>query len=117
MVYEMCNLVCPMPACSTAVVTLRVGEAGDREIFNVVTPNGDAVNDFFFISCLDGDGEPDNEVTIFNQYGDVVFHAQPYNNDWQGTYNGQDLPPGTYFYVVKFNGSSKPLTGFLQLQR
>ena len=117
MVYELCNLVCPMPACSTAVVTLRVGEAGDCEIFNVVTPNGDAVNDFFFISCLDGDGEPDNEVTIFNQYGDVVFHAQPYNNDWQGTYNGQDLPPGTYFYVVKFNGSSKPLTGFLQLQR
>ncbi|MBK7936183.1 MAG: gliding motility-associated C-terminal domain-containing protein [Lewinellaceae bacterium] len=117
MIYKICNLICPMPACSTAVVTFIVGKAGDCEIYNLITPNGDDVNDEFFVPCLDGDGAIDNEVTIFNQYGDVVFHAQPYENDWKGTYNGQELPAGTYFYVVKFNGDTKPVSGFLQIQR
>ncbi len=117
MIYKICNLICPMPACSTAVVTFIVGKAGDCEIYNLITPNGDDVNDEIFVPCLDGDGAIDNEVTIFNQYGDVVFHAQPYENDWKGTYNGQELPAGTYFYVVKFNGDTKPVSGFLQIQR
>lgn len=117
MIYKICNLVCPLPACSTAVVTFLVGEAGDCEIFNVITPNNDNINDKFFVPCLETGETPDNEVTIFNQYGDQVFHAKPYNNDWKGTYKGQDLPVGTYFYVVKFNGNSKPKTGFLLIQR
>ncbi len=117
MIYKVCNLVCPMPACSTAVVTILVGKAGDCEIFNLITPNSDGVNDKFFVSCLENGEVQDNEVTIFNQYGDVVFHAQPYKNDWEGTYNGQDLPAGTYFYVIKFNGDNKPVSGFLQIQR
>ena len=117
MIYKICNLICPMPACSTAVVTLLVGKAGDCEIFNLITPNGDDVNDKFFVPCLENGEAENNEVTIFNQYGDVVFHAQPYKNDWEGTYNGQDLPAGTYFYVIKFNGNSKPVSGFLQIQR
>ncbi|MCB9356078.1 MAG: gliding motility-associated C-terminal domain-containing protein [Lewinellaceae bacterium] len=117
MIYKICNLVCPEPACSTAVVTLLVGEVGGCEIFNLITPNDDNVNDEFFVPCLEGDGGIDNEVTIFNQYGDVVFHAKPYNNDWKGTYNGQELPAGTYFYVVKFNQDTKPRKGFLQIQR
>lgn len=117
MIYKICNLVCPLPACSTAVVTFLVGEAEECEIFNLITPNEDNVNDKFFVPCLETGEILDNEVTIFNQYGDQVFHAKPYLNDWKGTYNGQDLPTGTYFYVVKFNGNSKPKTGFLQIQR
>jgi gliding motility-associated-like protein len=119
MVYKICNLVCPTPACSTATVVLNVGKVSDCPIFNVITPNGDDVNDFFFVPCLDGGEGHDNEVTIFNQWGDVVFHAKPYNNNdpWRGQYNGQDLPVGTYFYVVKLDGDPNPRTGFLQLQR
>ena len=119
MVYKVCNLVCPVTSCSTATVIFKVGSVDDCEIFNVITPNDDSVNDFFFVPCL-GSGEiADSEVTIFNQWGDVVYHAQPYdnNNPWRGDYKGQELPVGTYFYVVKLNGQSQPKTGFLQLQR
>lgn len=119
MIYKICNLVCPEPACSTAIVTFLVGSVEECQIFNVITPNDDGVNDFFFVPCLTSGEISDNEVTIFNQWGDVVFHAQPYdnNNPWRGEYKGQELPVGTYFYVVKFNGQSAPKTGFIQLQR
>jgi gliding motility-associated-like protein len=91
----------------------------DCEIFNVVTPNDDGANDFFFVPCLESGEIADSEVTIFNQWGDVVFHAKPYDNNspWRGDYKGQELPVGTYFYIVKLNGQSEPKKGFLQLQR
>ncbi|MCW5924786.1 MAG: gliding motility-associated C-terminal domain-containing protein [Saprospiraceae bacterium] len=119
MIYKVCNLVCPTATCSTAIVRLNVGTIDECPIFNVITPNDDSVNDFLFIPCIDTGETADNEVTIFNQWGDVVYHAQPYdnNNPWRGQYKGQDLPVGTYFYVIKFNGQVKPKAGFLQLQR
>ncbi|MBK8556473.1 MAG: gliding motility-associated C-terminal domain-containing protein [Lewinellaceae bacterium] len=75
------------------------------------------MNDIFFVPCIACDCIPDNEVSLFNQWGDEVFHAKPYNNDWSGTYNGQPLPSGTYFYIVKFNGDGGVRQGFLVIQR
>lgn len=119
MVYKICNILCPVPACSTATVVLQVGSVDECQIFNVVTPNDDGVNDYFFVPCLESGEIADNEVTIFNQWGDVVFHASPYDNNspWRGQYKGEDLPVGTYYYIVRFNGQAEPRTGFLQLQR
>ena len=114
--YKICNLNCP-DACSFAVVTFYVNEPGDCVIPTLFTPNNDGVNDIFVVPCLGTDGRLDNEVSIFNQWGDEVFHAQPYNNDWDGTYNGEQLPAGTYYYVVKFNAGGGIKTGFLVLQR
>ncbi|MCB0642899.1 MAG: gliding motility-associated C-terminal domain-containing protein, partial [Phaeodactylibacter sp.] len=60
---------------------------------------------------------PDNKVSIFNQWGDEVYQAAPYGNDWKGTYDGEDLPTGTYFFIVNLGDGSGPRTGFLVLQR
>jgi gliding motility-associated-like protein len=114
--YKVCNLNCS-DACTFAVVTLIVEEQGDCAIPTLFTPNNDGVNDIFVVPCLGTDGRLDNEVSIFNQWGDEVFGAQPYNNNWDGTYNGEDLPAGTYYYVVKFNADGGIKTGFLVLQR
>ncbi|MGI9159589.1 MAG: gliding motility-associated C-terminal domain-containing protein [Saprospiraceae bacterium] len=116
MLYQVCNLNCT-GACSTGQVVFIVEEALDCEIPTVITPNGDGVNDLFFVPCLNVDSVLDNEVTIFNQWGDEVFHAQPYDNNWEGTFNGEPLPTGTYFFVVKFNGNAGVKTGFLIIQR
>jgi gliding motility-associated-like protein len=116
MLYQACNLNCT-GACSTGQVVFIVEEALDCEIPTVITPNGDGVNDLFFVPCLNVDSVLDNEVTIFNQWGDEVFHAQPYDNNWEGTFNGEPLPTGTYFFVVKFNGNAGVKTGFLIIQR
>jgi gliding motility-associated-like protein len=119
LIYELCNLnpACP---CSMATLFFNVQEAGECRIPTIITPNGDGANDIFVVPayCLNnGEEIPKNEVTIFNQWGDQVFHAQPYNNDWEGTYNGQPLPAGTYFYVVKLPAENIPRTGFLVIQR
>jgi|GEM_PF-365026 len=68
---------------------------------DVITPNGDGVNDEWIIVNIDK--FPLNRVFIVNRWGDVVYEATPYNNDWAGTYNGKLLPQGTYYYYVELD--------------
>jgi gliding motility-associated-like protein len=117
MEYRICNTRCP-DACSGAIVTFEVGAADDCFIPTIITPNGDNLNDFFQIpaECYP-EGAAESEVSIFNQWGDQVFYGKPYLNNWDGTYKGDELPVGTYYYVVKLNAVEKPRTGFLLIQR
>jgi gliding motility-associated-like protein/uncharacterized repeat protein (TIGR01451 family) len=62
---------------------------------NVFTPNGDGVNDTFFIPGLDTYTE--TEITIINRWGNDVYEKKNYQNDW----TGPGLPEGTYFYVLR----------------
>jgi gliding motility-associated-like protein len=114
-VYEVCVENCE---CATAVITMQVGENAGCDIPSIITPNHDGVNDAFIIPCLsDGDKFPVNVVSIFNQWGDEVFHAEPYLNNWEGTFDGEDLPVGTYFYIIDLKNGAKPLSGYIILQR
>lgn len=119
LVYRLCN-VNPDCDCRDATIRFIVGKADSCLIPNIITPNGDGANDFFVIppECLNsGDGSDGNEVTIFNQWGDQVFHMVGYDNTWGGSYDDKEpLPAGTYFYVVKLPGNDKPVTGFLLIQ-
>lgn len=68
---------------------------------NLLTPNGDAFNDVLQIPNIDT--YPNNELIIFNGYGQVIFQASPYNNDWAATYLNAPVPDGTYYYVLNLN--------------
>lgn len=121
MVYEICNLLC-VDACSATVVNFTVGDPGACALPSIITPNQDNVNETFIVpeSCFLGvEGVIDVEVTIFNQWGDQVYHAEPYDNNkgWDGTLNGEPLPPGTYFYAVQIKDGTKPRTGFVLIHR
>jgi gliding motility-associated-like protein len=61
---------------------------------NAFSPNGDSKNDFFKIPFITNLKE--NNVVIFNRWGKKVFEADNYDNTW----DGDNLPSGTYFYVV-----------------
>jgi gliding motility-associated-like protein len=87
----------------------------DLSITTVISPNGDGINDNWVIKNISI--YPENEVTVFNIYGNDVFHKKGYNNDWQGTYNGNTLPDGTYFYIVKTDSINAPLKGSLDILR
>lgn len=106
--YALCNENCP-DLCDTTTVFLNVSEPLDTitTIPNGITPNGDGVNDEFIIPELKLNPElyPDNEFIVFNRWGDVVYQAKPYNNDWTGTStgNGKDLPAGTYYFVIRLD--------------
>lgn len=84
---------------------------------NAITPNGDGYNDYWNISDLER--YPDNEVRIINRWGDEVFFAAPYQNNWRGTWKDQELPGGTYYYIlkIKFNGEDVKFDGPLTIIR
>ncbi len=105
--YNLCNELCAS-LCDTANVFVDVPDNVDDsvDIPNGITPNGDGVNDAFVISQLveNPDLYPDNELVIFNRWGDVVYSAKPYNNDWEGKNdNGSNLPLGTYYFVLRLD--------------
>ena len=115
-VYEVCNESCP-ELCDQATANLEVEQQKDCVATNLITPNGDGLNDNFQIPCLQNDSYPNNSLTIFNQWGDEVYSAQPYTNNWQGTFNGEDLPVGTYFFILDLGVNQQPQDGFIQLER
>jgi|GEM_PF-5145692 len=72
------------------------------------TPNNDGVNDVFEIPVLSGSAKyPECELSIFNRWGDLVYYAKPYRNDWDGrNKTGQPLPDGTYYFSFKLSPES-----------
>ncbi|MFT6502878.1 MAG: gliding motility-associated-like protein [Crocinitomicaceae bacterium] len=91
----------------------------DLVVPNGFSPNGDSYNDLFIIPELDT--VPGNLV-VWNRWGDIVYQADNYANDWNGTCQsprcigqGEDLPEGTYFYQVDAKGVTKE--GYVTLKR
>jgi gliding motility-associated-like protein len=80
------------------------------------TPDGDGINDLFVIPGMDNYTRID--LSIFNRYGNTVYSNDAYNNDWDGTssLNGNELPDGTYFYVLELD-STEILTGYVYINR
>ncbi|MCR9100288.1 MAG: gliding motility-associated C-terminal domain-containing protein [bacterium] len=72
---------------------------------NLITPNGDGMNDQLFFPNLMK--FPDNELTVWSRWGQPVYQKSGYQQDdelWEGTHNGQPLPDGEYFYLLEVNG-------------
>jgi gliding motility-associated-like protein len=82
---------------------------------NIMSPNGDGINDKWVIDNLDL--YPNNEVKIFDKSGRFIYGKKGYDNSWEGTLNGNPLAEGTYYYVIDF-GTSKPrFKGFITIVR
>lgn len=114
-IYEICLDCENQEVCRWAIVTLSI-ETDRCIVPTVITPNGDGMNDTWEISCVKDN--PNNEVIILNRWGDEVYRAAPYNNDWEGTYNNEDLPDGTYFYIFKTTANDPdPLKGTVNIYR
>ena len=91
-------------------------------VYNEFSPNGDGVNETFTIDCISR--YPNNVLQVFNRWGNIVFEQRSYNNDWDGTSNGratvqkgQQLPVGTYYYVLDLGDGSEPRTDWLYINR
>jgi gliding motility-associated-like protein len=75
------------------------------EIPNTITPDGDNVNDVWNIPEIEK--FPDVTVLIYNRWGIEVFASTGYNDPWDGTKDGEDLPTGSYYYVIDYNREGK----------
>ncbi len=69
------------------------------DIMNLISPNADGINDYWVIKDLNA-MQP-AKVVIYNRSGKPVYQSNDYNNDWSGTYNGNPLPEGTYFFIIE----------------
>ena len=74
------------------------------EIPNFFTPDGDGNNDEWF--PRNRDFFPNLEVKIYDRYGRVVAILDQVSN-WDGTYEGREVPTGDYWYVVNANDFEK----------
>lgn len=120
-IYQVCSGVC-INSCEQASVTFVVGDPGECFIPSLITPNDDGINDSYIIppSCfINGEGVNIIQVSIYNQWGDLIYHSPKYDNNapWNGRNSGnEELPAGTYFYIVQI-GDQEPYKGFIVLQR
>ena len=86
------------------------------ELPTAFSPNFDGSNDYLVIKGLDE--YPDNEVLIYNRWGQLVYSTAGYRNDWYGLdRNGYPLADGTYFVIVKVNYINKVYNTYIDLRR
>ncbi len=110
--YQICN----ENGCDIDTVKIYV-RCIDIVVFTAVSPNRDGVNDTFYIGGIED--KPDNNLKVFNRWGNLVFEQDNYQNKWEGTWDGNDLPDGTYFYIFKVTdqGRERIFRGYLDIFR
>jgi len=46
---------------------------------------------------------PQAEIIIVNPWGQTMFHSIGYNDPWDGRFNGELVPEGNYYYIIKIS--------------
>jgi gliding motility-associated-like protein len=96
-------------------VTVFVRPGSELFFYNTFTPNGDGSNDTWAIGNISK--YPDNKLEIYNRYGQVVYKKSGYSGDWNGIYLGQELPAGTYYYLLDTRSDAGKFKGSVTIMR
>ena len=81
---------------------------------HLFTPNNDGINDYWELPDMDVWGK--SNVKVYNRWGKLVFAKDNYDNLWDGTSNGNPLPEGAYYFVIKTENSGT-ITGTVNIIR
>ena len=105
--------------CSDTAYALVVADVATNIVVpNIFSPNGDAINDFFFIKCT---GIKSLACTIYNRWGQLIYSITSVNQTWDGEMNnGNKATDGTYFYLLEasgIDGKNYTLNGDITLLR
>jgi gliding motility-associated-like protein len=90
-------------------------EFADLTIPSAFTPNGDGINESWKISDLRFYSNV--RIQVFNQGGEIVFNTENPDQGWDGTFNGKNLPIGTYFWAIEVGETGEYRKGFITLLR
>ena len=77
---------------------------------NIITPNGDALNQNFVLAGLN---PASWNVRLYNRWGREIYRKEPYNNSWAA----QGQPDGIYYYVLTHTATGQRLKGWLEVRR
>ncbi len=116
-VVKVSSLLSKCSATDKIIITVR----STLKIPLAFTPNSDTINDTWAI--LDNNREfndyPEIEVKIFNRWGGEIFYSvgsgSYQTKPFDGIQDGQRLPAGTYFYVIKPSPDVPNLTGYVTI--
>ncbi len=107
-------------ACENSIgpFDLQCDRSADLElpvtIANTMTPNGDGANDTFYIQGIEA--YPNNQLIIYNRWGNKVYESAPYRNDWYGTAKGKKLPVAVYYYQLLLGQQRpEPINGYISI--
>jgi large repetitive protein len=119
--YRLCSSACPV-VCDTGLVKINIMRPRlNIDVSIGITPNCGCPNEKLLFPELElnPDKFPNNELVIISRWGDVVYRAKPYTNNWTGANeNGQNLPAGTYYYIMRLDLSNgKIKTGDVTIYR
>ncbi|HVW97363.1 MAG TPA: gliding motility-associated C-terminal domain-containing protein [Mucilaginibacter sp.] len=89
---------------ATSAVFVRVYKL--LTVVNSFSPNGDGVNDNWYIKNIEN--YPRAEISVYSRYGQRVFKSTGYSIPWDGTENGKKLPAGTYYYIIDLKDDYLP---------
>ena len=97
--------------------TVNINIIEDYKIIanNIITPNGDGVNEVWQIENITT--FENSELIIFDRWGKIIYKKQGYDNSWNGTSGTDILPDGTYYYIITFETSEKVYKGSITLLR
>ncbi|HSF53213.1 MAG TPA: gliding motility-associated C-terminal domain-containing protein, partial [Algoriphagus sp.] len=85
------------------------------EVFNSFTPDHDGINDTWGVPEL-GKSEGAS-IQIFERTGSLIYSTENPEGRWDGTFNGNEVPEGTYFWVLNLETTGETRKGFLNLLR
>lgn len=95
--------------------SLKLSFDNSAILFNAFTPNGDGKNDTWIVDRLNL--YPKNKLTILDKWGNSLFEKNNYQGEWDGKLKGEDLPTGTYYYLLDLGNGAKPFAGTVTLLR
>lgn len=112
-------LIASNGSCVDSISTTIIVDAATTVIIpNVFSPNGDGINDGFFIKST---GVESLTCDIFNRWGQLVYKLSSPNQRWDGVLNnGNSAADGTYFYILSakgYDGKTYNYQGSLSLFR
>lgn len=107
---EQSDLFCEQSISKTIIVS---GIPQESSVLpNVITPNGDGLNDGLVFDRLKSDCIP-GKLVVYSRWGVKVFDGKA-GDGWDGTLNGQLVPDGTYYYVMTL-GKGIEYKGFVEV--
>jgi gliding motility-associated-like protein len=107
--YTVVLVVTTANGCSDSTSMVYVVRPADIDVPNVFSPNGDGSNDTFNILNIEFFR---NELVIINRWGNEVFSAKDYRNQWRASGH----PDGTYYYVLRLE-DGREFTGHVTVVR
>lgn len=95
----------------TVYRTIKLTIKPSIEIPTAFTPDGDYTNDTWELENIDN-FYPNNQVTIYNRWGSMIFQSpvgQYESNAWNGKYNNESLPVGSYYFIIDYDSTMPSL--------